>query len=384
MVALRHEVGLLRADRESLMKVNARLLAQQPTQGTTTPRAGSTSNRSWVVTGNSPQTTEEEEAEAQRRKQEMDNIKDELNQARADVDRLRDDRNAYKIWYREEEAELHQARTESTEAAQGNASWTGPQPPPGYIGMMSLPNSSKMPSRKEEAKVIVPSWPKISDIGIWKMHVVRAVIQASGDSDVDLWTRWCNEAYDPTTPEHILQSSGGDRFTSIDLKLAQALSQMMINAGEAAAPVKAEMRAIELERTRSGTAVELTKGREYLARIVAFFRGTNNTEVLYTAKNIFDLKYPGDSKLQPFMSQWSEILSHMDVSTTLPDNAVLELLHDKVKGSRLMELDIHAFDNLARSDPARSYQALKDIISKHIRREREEQIGGSVKSLCVS
>ena len=98
---------------------------------------------------------------------------------------------------------------------------------------------------------------------------------------------------------------------------------MMVNAGEAAAPVKAEMRAIELERTRSGTSVELTKGREYLARIVAFFRGTNNTEVLYTAKNIFDLKYPGDSKLQPFMSQWNEILSHMDVSTTLPDNALL-------------------------------------------------------------
>ena len=181
-----------------------------------------------------------------------------------------------------------------------------------------------------------------------------------------------NEAYDPTTPEHILRSSGGDRFTSIDLKLAQALSQMMVNAGEAAAPVKAEMRAIELERTRSGTSVELTKGREYLARIVAFFRGTNNTEVLYTAKNIFDLKYPGDGKLQPFMSQWNEILSHMDVSTTLPDNALLELLHDKVKGSKLMELDIHAFDNLARSDPARSYQALKDIINKHIRREREE------------
>ena len=156
------------------------------------------------------------------------------------------------------------------------------------------------------------------------MHVVRSVIQASGDSDVDIWTRWCYEAYDPTTPEHILRSSGGDRFTSIDLKLAQALSQMMVNAGEAAAPVKAEMRAIELERTRSGTSVELTKGREYLARIVAFFRGTNNTEVLYTAKNIFDLKYPGDSKLQPFMSQWNEILSHMDVSTTLPDSALLE------------------------------------------------------------
>ena len=54
----------------------------------------------------------------------------------------------------------------------------------------------------------------------------------------------------------------------------------------------------------------------------------------------------------------------MDLSTTLPDNALLlELLHDKVKGSKLVELDIHAFDNLAR---------LKDITNRYIRREREE------------
>ena len=93
MVVLRNEIGLLRAERENLMKMNSKLMAQQP-QGTTTPRAGSTSNHSWIVTGISPQTTEGEEAETQRRKQEMDDIKDELNQARADVDRLRDDRNA--------------------------------------------------------------------------------------------------------------------------------------------------------------------------------------------------------------------------------------------------------------------------------------------------
>ena len=161
--------------------------------------------------------------------------------------------------------------------------------------------------------------------------------------------QWCNEAFDPSTPESVLRSSGGERFTSIDLKLAVALWQMLVNAGETAAPVRSEIRAIELERTRVGTSVELTKGREYLARIANFFRGTDNTEVLYTAKNLFDLKYPGDSKLQPFMSQWNEILSRMDVSTTLQDKNLLELLHDKIKHSKLMELDLHAFDNLARS-----------------------------------
>ena len=92
--------------------------------------------------------------------------------------------------------------------------------------------------------------------------------------------------------------------------------------------------------------------------------------MLYTAKNIYDIRYPGDGKLQPFMCQWNEILSHMDVKTVLPDDALLELLY--YKGSKMMELDIHAFDNLARDDPARTYQARKDIANRHIRKEREE------------
>lgn len=116
------------------------------------------------------------------------------------------------------------------------------------------------------------------------MHVVRAVIQASGDRDIDAWTKWCNEAFEPTTPPAVLRSSGGERFTSIDLKLAQALRQVIINAGEVAAPVRAEIKAMELERTRLGTSVELTKGRECLSKFVNFFRGTNNTEVLYTPR----------------------------------------------------------------------------------------------------
>lgn len=366
--SLESEMTQMSHEREGLTRMNARLMALQP-RGTATPRTGTASVHSWVMAGNSPPNSEESEAEAQRRRHEMDELRNELAQAESDVDRLRDDRNAYKVWYREEETELQQARANLSEATQQQ---TGPSS--AGVGQSSAAHtgSQKTPSRKEESKVTVPPWPKISDVGIWKMHVVRAVIQASGDLDIDVWTRWCNEAFDPTTPDHVLRSSGGDRFTSIDLKLAQALWQMMVNAGEVASPVKAEIRAIELERTRSGTSVELTKGREYLSRIVNFFRGTNNTEVLYTAKNLYEIRYPGDSKLQPFMSQWNEILSHMDVNTTLPDEALLELLHDKVKGSKLMELDIHAFDNLARSDPARSYQALKDIINRHIRREREE------------
>ena len=90
-------------------------------------------------------------------------------------------------------------------------------------------------------------------------------------------------AHDPSCGPSEL---GGERFTSIDLKLAQALRQVIINAGEVAAPVRAEIKAMELERTRVGTSVELTKGREYLSKIVNFFRGINNTEVQHREEHL--------------------------------------------------------------------------------------------------
>ena len=84
--------------------------------------------------------------------------------------------------------------------------------------------------------------------------------------------------------------------------------------------------------------------RQYLAKIVRFFRRTD--------KHIYKIRYPGGGKLQQLMSQWNEISSRMDVKTMLLDNALLELLHAKVRNPKLMELDLHVFDNLARNDPA--------------------------------
>ena len=75
----------------------------------------------------------------------------------------------------------------------------------------------------------------------------RYVSQASGDLDLDVWTKWCSEAFDPNTSPAALRATGGDRFASIDLKLAQAFWQVIANAGEVPTPVKSEIRAMELE-----------------------------------------------------------------------------------------------------------------------------------------
>ena len=108
--------------------------------------------------------------------------------------------------------------------------------------------------------------------------------------------------------------------------------------------------------------------------------GTRATTVPRQDREVFQAYgqahlHPAGGKLQQLMSQWNEISSRMDVKTMLLDNALLELLHAKVRNPKLMELDLHVFDNLARNDPAGNYQALKDITNrdiKFLKKEREE------------
>ena len=98
--ALRDELEQMRRDRQQLIKVNSRLQVQAAAM-VTTPQAGSIAivrDAGWPrATGNPPQTSDETEATAQPCSQEMEELKNELGQATADVDRLRDDRYVHKL-----------------------------------------------------------------------------------------------------------------------------------------------------------------------------------------------------------------------------------------------------------------------------------------------
>ena len=110
-------------------------------------------------------------------------MKQELQQAN-DVERLRADRNVYKFYTTERKRRSSENR--NAEYTEDNASAGIPSQP--SAGLAS--SGQRGPSRKEDSKVMIPQWPKINDIGIWRqMRVVRAAIQASGDLDIDAWTR---------------------------------------------------------------------------------------------------------------------------------------------------------------------------------------------------
>ena len=134
----------------------------------------------------------------------------------ADAQRLRDDRNKYRDKYDEERRN----------AATTNAANTG-----NSTGATSSSSSSKV-SRKEHEKIVIPSWPKIHDLEVWKAQVVAAVVTASGDERQEDWINWLSDAFQSPMDLDILESSGDSRFASIDAKLGITLHTIIHAAGE--------------------------------------------------------------------------------------------------------------------------------------------------------
>ena len=127
-----------------------------------------------------------------------------------------------------------------------------------------------------------------------------------------------------------------------------------------------------------------------LALIIDSFRSADNVDVMYASKHLFDLRFPGDNQLSKFLGQWDEILSGMDTDDMLPDKALRNLLWDKVKDSKVMALDLQVYDNMLDKDTDKTYQKLREILAKWIRksnettnkkeREREKAFGNLVKA----
>ena len=97
----------------------------------------------------------------------------------ADAQRLREDRNKYCDKYDDERNKAESA----TASVHGAAT-----------GTTSTSSTSKI-SMKEHENIVIPTWPKIHDLEVWKSQVVAAIITASGDERQDDWVNWLSDAF---------------------------------------------------------------------------------------------------------------------------------------------------------------------------------------------
>ena len=141
----------------------------------------------------------------------------------SEADRLRDDRNEQRAYSQQLYEELWEngERNANNEGRNGFAEVS-------EIDPRESGESKSRISRREADKIIVPAWPKSHDLDGWKSQLLSNVLSACADTDQDAWISWLGESFKIHPNIEGMNDSGGSRFITIDVKLANALNAMII------------------------------------------------------------------------------------------------------------------------------------------------------------
>ena len=171
------------------------------------------------------------------------------------------------------------------------------------------------------------------------------VLSACADTDQDAWIAWLGEAFQIHPSIEKTGNSGGPRFSTIDVKLANALNAMINTSGDSGRGVGLEIKVMTLDMARSSPP-KVMKGRQIVAMILESFRSSTQTDLMFTGKHLYEMAYPGDAKLNLFRNQWIHILSAMREDDKPRDLALRDTLFDKIKGSTSMQFEIRYYKSL--------------------------------------
>ena len=101
-------------------------------------------------------------------------------------------------------------------------------------------------SRKEAERVSIPPWPKIHQLDNWKMQLLEQALGLNPDLS-------------------LLSDSGGDRFATIDIKMAMGMQNMLRQAPDEAKDVYLDATRHSELRHQQGV---IMKGRELVALVM--------------------------------------------------------------------------------------------------------------------
>ena len=192
-------------------------------------------------------------------------------------------------------------------------------------------------SRKEAERVSIPAWPKIHQLDTWKMQLLMNVLSACADPDTDAWTKWLEQALGLNPDLDLLSDSGGDRFATIDIKMAMGMQNMLKQAPDEAKDVYLDATRHSELRHQQGVIV---KGRELVALVMQSFRTSDRTDLVYHIEHLFNLDFPGDKNLVMFRNKWYDLLLKMRSEDRPSKLALRDILYRKIKGSKKMEFGL--------------------------------------------
>ena len=212
-------------------------------------------------------------------------------------------------------------------------------------------------TRKEAEKVSVPVYPKMHQLDLWKSQLTMALVTASGDTDHSKWLKWLSPSWS-TNPNLDTLNKVKKEYRAIDVKLCLALMSMLKTAGDVARVVRIEVEKLQRHRAKHD---KILSGREVIAIIFESFRSSDNADVMFMIDNLINMKYPGDSKIYDFYTQWHAILEGMRAEDVPPKRTPRDILYKKIRDSTVMKFDLSLYDQFADSGPMKTYRPLDEL-----------------------
>ena len=211
------------------------------------------------------------------------------------------------------------------------------------------------------------------------------VLSACADPDTDTWAKWLEQALGLNPDLNMLSDSGGDRFATIDIKMAMGMQNMLKQASDEAKDVYLDATRHSELRHQQGVIV---KGRELVALVMQSFRTSDRTDLVYHIEHLFNLDFPGDKNLVMFRNKWYDLLLKMRSEDRPSKLALRDILYRKIKGSKKMEFGLNAYHRLPDKHPQKTYEFLLALIDHQIKADREDLMldmkERSVKSMMKS
>ena len=196
-----------------------------------------------------------------------------------------------------------------------------------------------------------------------------ALVTASGETDHNKWMKWLSPSWS-TNPNLDTLNKVKKEYRAIDVKLCLALISMLKTAGDVARVAGIEVEKLQRHRAKRD---KILSGREVIAIIFESFRSSDNADVMYMIDNLIHMKYPGDSKIYDFYTQWHAVLEGMRAEDVPPKRTLRDILYKKIRDSTVMKFDLSLYDQFADSDPMKTYDLLMSFIVKRIKLDCEKK-----------
>eukprot|EP00972_Heterocapsa_arctica_P055174 8137940-Heterocapsa_arctica.AAC.1 len=84
----------------------------------------------------------------------------------------------------------------------------------------------------------------------------------------------------------------------------------------------------------------------------------------YGIADLTEMKWHGDHAIPSFLYLWRQIVTRMRVQ--LPTEMLMDILHSKTEGSKIMEHDLAHFNRQDAGHPDRSYEYLLKVMDKNV------------------